>query len=254
MKQENYIDYGNQQFDRFKNHLKEFANRDVTPNETLLEYGTGRGEFLYVANSALLDAYGVDVSYKQYEDFKLHCSERELLSKYQIYDGKILPFDDGFFDYVYSFYVLEHVQELSHSLMEIVRVLKKGGIVALYAQDARTGYEGHAKTPYPPFLPREFIRPFLHEWGGVDLSVIDCVENESFYITAPQIVAILEYFGMEIVHYIPSISALKPHHESLQIRNIENLKEVVSYLKSLRAEGRWEMAVPDIKIYARKNW
>lgn len=42
-------------------------------------------------------------------------------------DGRALPFDDGEFDYVYSWGVLHHSPDLAQSLREMMRVLKRGG-------------------------------------------------------------------------------------------------------------------------------
>ena len=42
-------------------------------------------------------------------------------------DGRTLPFDDGEFDYVYSWGVLHHSPHLSESLRQMMRVLKPGG-------------------------------------------------------------------------------------------------------------------------------
>lgn len=43
------------------------------------------------------------------------------------YDGKIIPFDDGHFDAVFSSEVFEHIFNLEEVLAEINRVLKPGG-------------------------------------------------------------------------------------------------------------------------------
>ena len=43
------------------------------------------------------------------------------------YDGKDIPFDDAYFDSVFSSEVFEHIFDLDKSLMEINRVLKTGG-------------------------------------------------------------------------------------------------------------------------------
>jgi SAM-dependent methyltransferase len=48
------------------------------------------------------------------------------------YDGRDIPFDDGHFDAVIAQEVLEHVQDLEHSVAEIRRVLRDGGL--LYCQ------------------------------------------------------------------------------------------------------------------------
>lgn len=43
------------------------------------------------------------------------------------YDGNIIPFNDGYFDHVFSSEVFEHVFNLDRLLSEINRVTKKGG-------------------------------------------------------------------------------------------------------------------------------
>jgi SAM-dependent methyltransferase len=42
-------------------------------------------------------------------------------------DGRDLPFEDGTFDYVYSWGVLHHSPDLDRSIAELMRVLKSGG-------------------------------------------------------------------------------------------------------------------------------
>ena len=46
------------------------------------------------------------------------------------YDGKKIPFNDHVFDYVFSSEVFEHVFEIDSFIVEINRVLKKGGLLA----------------------------------------------------------------------------------------------------------------------------
>jgi len=45
-----------------------------------------------------------------------------------VYDGRNIPFPDGHFDAVVSQEVLEHVEDIEYSLVEIARVLKPGGL------------------------------------------------------------------------------------------------------------------------------
>lgn len=47
---------------------------------------------------------------------------------FMIYDGKCIPFDDGSFDAVVSFQVIEHVEDVPGFLSEVRRVLKPKGI------------------------------------------------------------------------------------------------------------------------------
>lgn len=45
------------------------------------------------------------------------------------YDGKHLPFDDNSFDGIFSSEVFEHIFNLEEMLMELRRVIKKGGVM-----------------------------------------------------------------------------------------------------------------------------
>jgi len=54
-----------------------------------------------------------------------HSHEKEEVDVY--YDGKIIPFENGYFDSVFSSEVFEHVFDIDPILEEINRVLKKGG-------------------------------------------------------------------------------------------------------------------------------
>lgn len=54
-------------------------------------------------------------------------------------DARRLPFDDNYFDHVYSSHVIEHFshQEVKDVLIEWIRVLKDGGIFELRCPDLR---------------------------------------------------------------------------------------------------------------------
>lgn len=60
------------------------------------------------------------------------------------YDGKVLPFDDGQFDAVVSFEVLEHVFNLTDDLREIHRVTRQSGYLLISIPFAW----GEHETPY----------------------------------------------------------------------------------------------------------
>lgn len=67
--------------------------------------------------------YGIDVSQKAIE----FISKRIPYGKFKVADGESLPFKSGFFDTVFCLEVLEHVDSSQKVVMEIKRVLKKGG-------------------------------------------------------------------------------------------------------------------------------
>ena len=71
------------------------------------------------------EAYGVDVSEPNIE------RARRFSSRCQFYDGKRLPFPDGFFAGVGALNVLEHVEEPEAFIPELVRVAAPGGRIVL---------------------------------------------------------------------------------------------------------------------------
>jgi 2-polyprenyl-3-methyl-5-hydroxy-6-metoxy-1,4-benzoquinol methylase len=57
-----------------------------------------------------------------------------------------IPHPSDFFDFVYCYTVLEHVQNVEKTIDEMVRVCKVGGLVYIQTPDYRFPYEGHYKS------------------------------------------------------------------------------------------------------------
>lgn len=94
----------------------------------LLDYGSGKGEFLKNLKNTSLDLYGYDVDRDLVKEVKdkypfVHFAQGSV--------EKPLPYKNNFFDIVCMFHVLEHVPSEKKSIEEVYRVLKKGGIFFL---------------------------------------------------------------------------------------------------------------------------
>lgn len=90
------------------------------PAPRILDYGVGEGKHLHLVRSVKPQARlaGVDIRPAHGAvDFEFH----------QVAASAPLPFPAGSFDVVVSFDVLEHVASLDRSLLEIQRVLRRGG-------------------------------------------------------------------------------------------------------------------------------
>ena len=262
---EEYTKNGEYQYNNFKEELLKFTNRPLEGSK-LLEYGCGAGAFLNAALSDGIDAYGVEVNKEREKTYKRFCVNPDNHARWVCYDGEILPFASQTFDYVYSWYVLEHVSDLYQGLKEIVRVTKKDGIILLFTQDARSGYDGHAKMPWPPFLPKKFIEPYLEEWAkpkdgnykiktflrqhGISALAKECCE-EVFYITLPQILSVLQYYGMRVLYSTP-LHAYTCFNESLDITSVEDARRAARLLKYLYKNGKWAQQ-EEICIIAYKS-
>ncbi len=96
---------------------------NLEKNKKVLELGCGRGEFLNEFNLFGLDAYGVDMSDYCKKFFPSLKFKKVDLEKEQ------LPFDDNFFDVIYSKSIIEHFYYPDKIFEEAYRVLKPGGII-----------------------------------------------------------------------------------------------------------------------------
>jgi SAM-dependent methyltransferase len=80
----------------------------------VLDFGCSKKPYKYLFDKyEHIEQYiGVDVYDGEYVDV--------------VYDGDILPFEDEYFDLVFSSSVLEHVEDLDNSLYELARVTRGG--------------------------------------------------------------------------------------------------------------------------------
>lgn len=119
-----------------------------------LDVGCGRGYGFDVLKSKCTEMSGIDISEdflseakKNYPDLDLHLAQ-----------GEKLPFDDGLFDVVTSFEVIEHVKDDRAYLQEIRRVAKPGALIAISTPNKDIASPGQDE-PYNPFHEREYTVP-----------------------------------------------------------------------------------------------
>ena len=114
-----------------------------SPNVRLLDWGCGAGHFSYFLLEAGFATDSFNLNNKKLHDmgeiqiFDLLKSKFESSFRYRTTTDSVkLPYPDNSFDSVVSIGTLEHVRETGgdeiKSLMEIYRVLKKGGIFFCY--------------------------------------------------------------------------------------------------------------------------
>lgn len=97
----------------------------------VLDVGCGEGAVLADLSretSGQVKYYGVDVAEVGVE----RARKREIKNaEFQVYDGQVIPFSDGVFDFSFSTFVFEHLTKPEEVFLEMSRVTKKGGYLAI---------------------------------------------------------------------------------------------------------------------------
>ena len=132
----------------------------------ILEIGCGRGEFLKGFIDCGLVGYGVDrspIAADYYPEAEVSIADIE---------GDGIPYDDGYFDVVYSKSVVEHFYYPESVVTEIFRVLRPGGISLTLTPDWHVNYRMFYcdYTHRTPFTI-ESLRDLLLISGFTDVSV-----------------------------------------------------------------------------------
>ena len=141
------------------NYLIERLN--LEKNKKILEIGCGRGEFLNEFFLSGLDSYGVDVS-DYMKNFFPH-----LKFKLANLENDKLPYDDNYFDIIYSKSVIEHFYYPEKIFQEAYRVLKPGGTIITL-------------TPEWEYIYKSFYEDFTHRVPFTKVSLKDIHEMNNF--------------------------------------------------------------------------
>jgi ubiquinone/menaquinone biosynthesis C-methylase UbiE len=129
--------------------IEEYAR----PSDRLLEIGFGEGYGAEIVQPWISEYVGLEVDAQAV----LHAAKRHAspgLSFLQ-YDGVTLPFDDGTFELVISFQVIEHVVDPPRLLKEACRVLRGTG-TALIVTPNRNHRVADGERPFNRYHVREF--------------------------------------------------------------------------------------------------
>jgi len=108
---------------------------NIQKKNNLLELGCGRGEFLKGFSDIGIDCYGVDLS-----DYAKKICPTADISKVNLLLEE-LPFQDNFFDFIYSKSFIEHFYYPEKIFEKSYRVLKPGGKLISLTPDWETIYK-----------------------------------------------------------------------------------------------------------------
>jgi SAM-dependent methyltransferase len=138
-----------------------FMYRMSPPPQRVLDFGCGIGLQSYLLAHAGYEVHGLEtVEDKSLEGFlkgkaETHIKTRDESMKnvwdvirvrqnveFRFYDGAVIPYQDGFFNAVVAYAVVEHIPpvEVNGVMMEVNRVLKNGGLFYIFQLPQRSSY------------------------------------------------------------------------------------------------------------------
>ena len=125
-----------------ENFCKDFQNK------TVLDLGSFTGGRLvrWVEKFHFSDGFGIDINpiFKEAGEHYLKEKNKDLSRiQFHIGTGESLPFENDTFDFIFSYDVLEHVQDVAKTIEECRRVLKKGGKMFLVFPQFYQPFESH---------------------------------------------------------------------------------------------------------------
>lgn len=153
-------------------------------DKTILEVGFGAGYGSAGLAQSARQVEAVDVSKEALEYASEHYARQNI--RFQLYDGKTLPFADESFDFVFTFQVIEHIREDIDFVREMYRVLKKEGLLFMTTPN-RIVRMGDDRMPWNFFHIREYSPSelqtlLMHSFLNVDIKGICANEKHQNYI------------------------------------------------------------------------
>ncbi len=177
-----------------------FAQFDNFKGKKLLEVGVGAGtDFLQWVRGGT-KAYGLDLTQEAIDHVQhrldVYGLEAEQLN---VGDSENLPFDDNFFDVVYSWGVIHHTPNTERALNEIIRVLKRGGVAKIMI------YHRHSLLVYLFWLKHALLKgkPW-RSFSYVLWHYMESIGTKAY--TIPELKKMLSQDNVEIIEIKPVLT------------------------------------------------
>lgn len=123
------------------------------------------------------EVYGMDFADKLIESLK----PQYPTVIYAVEDIRKMTYPDEMFDYISMGEVIEHLKDPAETLKEVIRILKKGGILAISTPHSTSGIRT-APNHHIWIFEVEELKGILEPFGEVEISVLE--EEHRHYIIA----------------------------------------------------------------------
>ncbi|MFA6424636.1 MAG: class I SAM-dependent methyltransferase [Phycisphaerae bacterium] len=159
---------------------------DVTKHTRLLEIGCGTGHWSRYFSNKGFDVTGIDISA---EMIKIARQKQIPNSRFEIADGRNLPFEDESFDVAAAITVLEFASEPEKIISEMIRCIKKSNsILIIGVLNALSGYNqkrkkelGSVYSSSHLFSPKQ-IQELLSRYGEPKMRITGFVPDKEWLL------------------------------------------------------------------------
>ena len=108
--------------------------------DKILDVGCGNARDILVYLKTEADCVGIDFSISMVLEGRKELAKKDLESPLLVGDATKLPFKNGVFDKVCCSEVIEHIPDYERAIIELVRVLKKGGKIVITTPNKSSMY------------------------------------------------------------------------------------------------------------------
>lgn len=182
-------------YDSFEKYAIDKILASDVKGSRLLEVGCGTGHWSRYFSDKGFDVTGIDISS---EMIKIARKKHIPNSRFEIADGHNLPFEDKSFDVASAITVLEFVTETEKIIFEMVRCVKKKGVIIIGVLNALNRYNQKRKNKpsgvYSSahlFTPQQ-IRDLLIQYGTTKIRITGFVPEKDWMLG---ISTLLEHLG-----------------------------------------------------------
>lgn len=173
-------------YDRFEKQAIDRLLAGVSKHSRVLEVGCGTGQWSRYFSDKGFDVTGIDISS---EMIRIARQKHIPNSRFEIADGRNLPFEDESFDGAAAITVLEFASETERIISEMIRCVKKSkGVLIIGVLNALSGYNKRRKSKSGSvyssahlFTPRQ-IRNLLSQYGITRIQITGFVPEKNWML------------------------------------------------------------------------
>ena len=189
----------------------------------LLDIGCGNAMHMWLFEKLGYEVYGIDKSFM----FTELNPYKQIIKKCDLEKDRI-PFEDNYFDFIFSKSVIEHIYNTENFMKEAYRVLKPNGKIVIMTPD----YESRYRDFFEHF---EHVKPFTLKslWHCLEYFGFRNVKVEKFY-------QLPFTWNRPYLKFIPKLISLLPDNLKWKDKKQSKHRALIRFSKELMLLGYGE--------------